>query len=344
MTISCIICYGSLINDESCIAATLCGHVFHKNCLSEWMNCSFTCPICKKTVTPDRIIAPIFFSSVDSNGEETSNTSVRAQQMVAENATLKKQNEILLAERNTLLNKLTENRHRINILSEDLRNVTRAMRYLKQLRKVADMDDEMSSPTSQAYLRSLNSLPNKELIIATAALQIRFKLAIKKHDETTRRMHFIERDNIRLKKELEKARNQRTKPKRNAGVIILDDTDEEDNVQITSQNSTQNDNEVIVQENVQPQTQGSLQESSSTAHSSNNAHHNSSSSSLSSSSSSSNGIYSRLNAYCRNYFGRKANDDTRTSTNTTTTTINSSSDSDDSVVIDENNGKKRYTH
>lgn len=50
MNIICSIC-SELINQTENIFATVCGHVFHCNCLSEWIKRSQSCPQCREKVT-----------------------------------------------------------------------------------------------------------------------------------------------------------------------------------------------------------------------------------------------------------------------------------------------------
>ncbi|KAG4071009.1 hypothetical protein HA402_001446 [Bradysia odoriphaga] len=55
MIISCCICCEFLL-PENVLLHLKCGHIFHENCLAEWMKRSKTCPQCrKKTCRPTRI-------------------------------------------------------------------------------------------------------------------------------------------------------------------------------------------------------------------------------------------------------------------------------------------------
>lgn len=55
MIISCCICCDTLLPDNV-LSHLKCGHIFHENCLTEWMKRSKTCPQCrKKTVKPTRV-------------------------------------------------------------------------------------------------------------------------------------------------------------------------------------------------------------------------------------------------------------------------------------------------
>lgn len=48
MSFACVICLDCL-NSKHSIVATDCGHVFHLECLSEWIQKSRTCPECRGT-------------------------------------------------------------------------------------------------------------------------------------------------------------------------------------------------------------------------------------------------------------------------------------------------------
>ena len=49
MTDECVVCLGEFAGGE-CIKTT-CGHMFHDECLSQWLKKSFSCPICRKSFT-----------------------------------------------------------------------------------------------------------------------------------------------------------------------------------------------------------------------------------------------------------------------------------------------------
>lgn len=61
MTDSCPICFESLnLLDKSSFIETPCSHIFHTDCLNEWVGRNPTCPICR-------------FSLSDSNNQEIPN-------------------------------------------------------------------------------------------------------------------------------------------------------------------------------------------------------------------------------------------------------------------------------
>ncbi|GIZ02251.1 TRAF-interacting protein [Caerostris extrusa] len=55
----CIICK-DLLDSVQSIVTIPCGHVFHNNCLSQWMVCSKTCPECRHHI--EKNISKLYFS------------------------------------------------------------------------------------------------------------------------------------------------------------------------------------------------------------------------------------------------------------------------------------------
>ena len=45
---SCSICLGDLCGGESAARGRVCGHIFHEECLTMWVNKSVTCPDCRQ--------------------------------------------------------------------------------------------------------------------------------------------------------------------------------------------------------------------------------------------------------------------------------------------------------
>jgi len=47
------------------VSALKCGHIFHAECVSVWLNQSMTCPQCRQKVIRANIIQKLFFSRPD---------------------------------------------------------------------------------------------------------------------------------------------------------------------------------------------------------------------------------------------------------------------------------------
>ena len=56
----CAICT-ELFTGESTISALPCGHTFHGDCVDRWLYQSRTCPQCRNSCKPDRIIHHLYF-------------------------------------------------------------------------------------------------------------------------------------------------------------------------------------------------------------------------------------------------------------------------------------------
>ncbi|KAJ1351802.1 hypothetical protein KIN20_007950, partial [Parelaphostrongylus tenuis] len=59
----CAICMSTLCSDN--VAALHCGHTFHFECVSRWVESSNTCPICRVSTTPRQIIQHLYFTSAN---------------------------------------------------------------------------------------------------------------------------------------------------------------------------------------------------------------------------------------------------------------------------------------
>lgn len=48
-TLDCVICYNEIdINDRQGYMLAPCDHIFHRQCLEQWMEVKMECPICRK--------------------------------------------------------------------------------------------------------------------------------------------------------------------------------------------------------------------------------------------------------------------------------------------------------
>ncbi|KAJ8320613.1 hypothetical protein KUTeg_002200 [Tegillarca granosa] len=66
MRVQCCICSDLFENDPTIsISALQCGHVFHENCINQWLKNSNTCPSCRNNVSRTKIISKLYFDHVD---------------------------------------------------------------------------------------------------------------------------------------------------------------------------------------------------------------------------------------------------------------------------------------
>ncbi|KAI8077276.1 uncharacterized protein B0P05DRAFT_125640 [Gilbertella persicaria] len=176
MNYNCIICFGSLLSDTSNSAVIPCGHVFHKNCIRPWIDQSKKCPLCKKSTSHRQIISPLYFSTTEDtevvDDPSSSNTKTRDLQLKIN--TLTNEYNSCNKDRQSLRKDLANANLKIEQMQHELKSTTKAMRYLKQVRRVADIDDYLASPTAKAYLRSLQNMSNDDLLVAFGSLTARF--------------------------------------------------------------------------------------------------------------------------------------------------------------------------
>jgi len=49
--------------DQNAMAALKCGHTFHRNCITEWVQINNRCPTCRAFAAPAHIIQRLFFAT-----------------------------------------------------------------------------------------------------------------------------------------------------------------------------------------------------------------------------------------------------------------------------------------
>ena len=80
MSVQCSICLERLNFSYDVISATECGHIFHNNCLTQWISENPNCPECRKQINSRNIVRRLY-ANVDTsaNGghvEEIENDSL----------------------------------------------------------------------------------------------------------------------------------------------------------------------------------------------------------------------------------------------------------------------------
>ncbi|KAI8647443.1 hypothetical protein BD408DRAFT_439272 [Parasitella parasitica] len=275
MPFQCIICLQPLLASGDHAATIPCGHVYHKNCLRPWVNENRNCPLCKKSCNHRQIISPLYLSSEDEHdsGFITTETSEHTQSLQLRVISLTREKETATQNFNTAKQALQDEREKSQVMANDLRGATKAVRHMKQIRRVAELDDLMNSPTAKAFFQNLESFSKDDLLVQNRAMQSRLKKAHTERDDAVRKSSTLERDNLHLQKKIERLKEQlqaaetgqsaQPKPKRTGNIIILDDSEEdnseEDNITLDDDDS---DSPVLIAE-----------ESSITSNSSSNSSH-----------------------------------------------------------------------
>lgn len=49
----CAVCLDDMSGGDKCRKLPKCGHAFHAMCVDAWLECNWTCPICRRQVTDD---------------------------------------------------------------------------------------------------------------------------------------------------------------------------------------------------------------------------------------------------------------------------------------------------
>jgi len=61
----CIICAEQFDSSTRDVSALKCGHIFHADCISQWLSQSMTCPQCRQKVVRTAFVQKLYFSRPD---------------------------------------------------------------------------------------------------------------------------------------------------------------------------------------------------------------------------------------------------------------------------------------
>ncbi|KAK3198974.1 hypothetical protein Dsin_022389 [Dipteronia sinensis] len=50
LSTDCAICLDDFVDGDSCRILIVCNHIFHSNCIDQWLKYQLTCPICRKPI------------------------------------------------------------------------------------------------------------------------------------------------------------------------------------------------------------------------------------------------------------------------------------------------------
>ncbi|KAI9267771.1 hypothetical protein EDC94DRAFT_601935 [Helicostylum pulchrum] len=170
MTFSCTICFENLVSSTFPISALACGHTFHKPCINRWINLNSPsqCPLCKKNISKTKIISPLFFS--DGNGETAVEESSEVNERIATMEENNKELKVVIA---TLNREAHEAKEEISHLRTELCRVRNQRSYVKIIKRVVELDNDLSTQHMQNYLQKVRALPTSDLYVHVGALRAR---------------------------------------------------------------------------------------------------------------------------------------------------------------------------
>ncbi|CAO3669141.1 unnamed protein product [Rhizopus stolonifer] len=164
------------------------------------------CPLCKELIH-NRNNPPLFFSFNDSV-EAEAHSSIEDKLLIAEFKDKKRRVE---QENKSLILQLRQERENSDNLRQELGTLRRVeeehnkkIRYLKQLKRVSDIDEYMAQPTTQAYLQNVTRLPRAELVVVLGGLRGRCAQAAKERDIAVKRHTSAEDREERLRRKIKK--------------------------------------------------------------------------------------------------------------------------------------------
>ncbi|KAI8991703.1 hypothetical protein BDF20DRAFT_56802 [Mycotypha africana] len=222
--ITCPICYDELLNVQTESAALSCGHVFHNTCIKECLNRKKECPICRTSVNPRKDVNQLYFTSTDDAQQSSSvalpliTTSDEAtleilslrksiQQLMDDIRALKKSTEESISAKTKII--LAKDKE-IDALQIKLKNKTDSLRFVQQLRKVADLDAELSSERTRKLGKKLEKSTRDELLV--------YALAIHANAERAREVANLDYKNALF--EISRLRKQNERLKRTVEVMM----------------------------------------------------------------------------------------------------------------------------
>ena len=129
MKVLCIICLDVIDTAKDAVSALNCGHVFHQNCVTTWLQNKNSCPKCKKTVIEGQIISKLYLERTD-----YMNVSQKAKDVITK---FDKNYQEFQTSLLTLISNLEEEN---KALKQNLRSVTLEVDTLKE--KLSETEDK----------------------------------------------------------------------------------------------------------------------------------------------------------------------------------------------------------
>ncbi|KAG5677386.1 hypothetical protein PVAND_007149 [Polypedilum vanderplanki] len=141
MNIVCII-DAEILTKEDDIVVTPCGHVYHRECISEWISSSRTCPSCRTIISINSLIK-IYFENDDTRANDLHNE-------------LMKTNEKLSKELKEFRDKANRQEAELIDLKIKHREITEKAKNFERVKQIDDM--------TLASLRSIKEDSTKEIL------------------------------------------------------------------------------------------------------------------------------------------------------------------------------------
>ena len=130
MKILCIICLDTIDTTKDPVSVLKCGHVFHQNCITTWLENRNSCPKCKKIVIEGQIISKLYLERTD-----YMNVSEKAKDVITE---FDKNCQEFQTSLLTIISNLEEEN---KTLKQNLRSVTLEADHLKE--KLSKTEDKI---------------------------------------------------------------------------------------------------------------------------------------------------------------------------------------------------------
>ena len=195
MSILCSICQGDINFHDEEISILHCGHIYHQNCVQQWLDTRMTCPDCRSQVVRENVVMKIYPSingDADIVYQGSSDETKNILQVFNKNNT---NFQKLLIKRITFLEERNKDYSKKNLkLDENLRNTLKTMRELQNEKIINDEKTNKLNSDNEKLKKEIKSLEEKLISISNELS------TCKKQDETE--FDILEAENTNLKNKL----------------------------------------------------------------------------------------------------------------------------------------------
>ncbi|EFN86278.1 TRAF-interacting protein [Harpegnathos saltator] len=175
MNIVCVICSELLVPSDD-VYHTPCGHIFHFQCLTKWIDRSNTCPQCREKTTA-RAIRRIYFNFSNDDSSVTDSTVLisKIDSLNFQLTLTKKENTDLTECKNKLEMQILPLQQEIKLCEEKIKSKDSAIRALKEQIKYckiqcADVTDK--DKQIETLKLKLEKLQNVQTLIIASTDQV----------------------------------------------------------------------------------------------------------------------------------------------------------------------------